>query len=173
MKLNIVLGLLISSSVAVSAFQLHRNVSPLNRISRSGPLHASMFVDVNENAVRDVQTLDQWANSNGVERSNGFTLDTQDGMDYAAYTSEQIQANSLILKIPNYMVFSANRAREELDLREAVESLGKLGAGSQVNDFCLFVKVLAEYEQGDDSSFFPWLNSLPRLFYNAASMTSK
>jgi len=50
--------------------------------------------------------------------------------------------------------------------------LGKLGAAAQANDFSLFVKILVEYEQGDDSSFFPWLNSLPRLYFNAVSMTS-
>ena len=39
--------------------------------------------------------------------------------------------------------------------------------------FRLMVKVLAEYEKGTDSPFYPWLNSLPRRFYNGASMTGK
>ena len=32
-------------------------------------------------------------------------------------------------------------------------------------------RILAEYEKGDQSPFFPWLNSLPRQFYNGVSMT--
>ena len=39
--------------------------------------------------------------------------------------------------------------------------------------FRLMVKVLVEYEKGQDSPWFPWLNSLPRLFYNGVSMTGK
>jgi len=174
MKLSFVLGLLLNSSVSAFQMPLHQRPisSNLQRISNVGPLHAGMYVDVNEQSPRDVQTFDQWATNNGVERAGGLRIDTQDGMDYQAIASEPIPANSMVLKIPNYMVISANRIREELDLREAVDSLGKLGAAAQVNDFSLFVKILVEYEQGDDSSFFPWLNSLPRLYFNAASITS-
>lgn len=33
------------------------------------------------------------------------------------------------------------------------------------------VKILAEYEKGQESPFYPWLNSLPRQYFNGVSMT--
>ena len=35
----------------------------------------------------------------------------------------------------------------------------------------LMIKVLLELEKGQDSPWFPWFNSLPRYYTNAASMT--
>ena len=37
--------------------------------------------------------------------------------------------------------------------------------------FRLMIKVLSEYEKGQDSPFYTWLNSLPRQYYNGVSMT--
>jgi hypothetical protein len=39
--------------------------------------------------------------------------------------------------------------------------------------FRLMVRILAEWEKGQDSLYFPWLNSLPRQFYNGSSMTKR
>ncbi len=39
--------------------------------------------------------------------------------------------------------------------------------------FRLMVRILLEWEKGEDSVYFPWLNSLPRQFYNGASMTKR
>jgi hypothetical protein len=90
-------------------------------------------------------------------------------------STEPIQEASPVLFIPNEMILSSTRARQELGTVEAaVGQLNRLGASDQVSEFCLFVKILAEYyENGDQSPWFPWLNSLPRLFYNAVSMTSE
>jgi hypothetical protein len=35
----------------------------------------------------------------------------------------------------------------------------------------LMVKIMAEYEKGEESPYFPWLNSMPRQFYNGVAMT--
>jgi hypothetical protein len=37
--------------------------------------------------------------------------------------------------------------------------------------FRLMVKILAEYENGQQSPYYPWLNSLPRQFFNGVAMT--
>lgn len=50
--------------------------------------------------------------------------------------------------------------------------MGRIGAGLSVSEFYLTVKLLVEYEKGDQSPYYPWLDSLPRLYYNAVSMTS-
>jgi len=33
------------------------------------------------------------------------------------------------------------------------------------------IKLLSEYEKGQDSQYFPWLNSMPRQYFNGVSMT--
>jgi hypothetical protein len=53
----------------------------------------------------------------------------------------------------------------------AVDQLGRIGGQNSVADFYLFLKLLVEYEQEDNSPFAPWLDSLPRLYYNSVSMT--
>ena len=71
------------------------------------------------------------------------------------------------------MIFSTRAAKEEFGgaVQEAVSYLGRLGGNDAVPQFYLFIKVLLEYSKGTDSPWFPWLNSMPRLFYNAVSMT--
>lgn len=70
------------------------------------------------------------------------------------------------------MILSSSRTRQEIgDVENAVDYLMRHGASAQVPTFLLVLKVLSEYEKGDQSPWFPWLNSLPRLFYNAVSMT--
>jgi hypothetical protein len=118
--------------------------------------------------------MDEWATSCGVQRSNGFHYASEDGLDWSAMTTEPIQEASPVLFIPNEMILSSTRARQELGTAEAaMGQLNRLGASDQVSEFCLFVKILGEYENGDQSPWFPWLNSLPGLFYNAVSMTSE
>jgi hypothetical protein len=124
-------------------------------------------VSIDESAGRELGSC-------GVQRSNGFQYASEDGLDWSVMTTEPIQEASPVLFIPNEMILSSTRARQELGTVEAaVGQLNRLGASDQVSEFCLFVKILAEYENGDQSPWFPWLNSLPRLFYNAVSMTSE
>ena len=33
------------------------------------------------------------------------------------------------------------------------------------------VKILAEYENGQQSPYYPWLNAMPRQFFNGVAMT--
>lgn len=176
MKFNFLLSLmagLLAGEVNVAAFQVQPNPRTFFRSSRvRSSLMRNMVISVSEGTPRDVASFDQWAAGAGVEKAGGFYLDTPDGMDYSAFTAEPIQAGSLVLKVPSYMILSATRAQEELDLQPGMDTLGRLGGGAQAQDFALFVKLLTELEQGENSSWFTWLNSLPRLFFNAVSMTN-
>mmetsp|Transcript_14775 Transcript_14775/g.29842 ORF Transcript_14775/g.29842 Transcript_14775/m.29842 type:complete len:467 (-) Transcript_14775:420-1820(-) len=135
----------------------------------------SAYVDINEGTGRDVGAMDQWATGCGVQRAGGFQLTSEDGLDFSVMTTEALPEGSPLLYVPEQMVLSSNKAKQELEamgnVQEAVSQLGRLGAGTQVSEFYLFLKVLVEYEKGDASPWYPWLNSLPRLFYNAVSMT--
>lgn len=174
MKFNFLLSLMAGLlATDVSAFQMQPNVRAFSRSSTvRSPLTRNMAIAISEGAPRDIASFDQWATGAGIEKAGGFYLDTPDGMDYSAFTAEPIQAGGLVLKVPPYMILSATRAQEELDLQGGMDTLARLGGGANAQDFALFVKVLVEYEQSENSSWYNWLNSLPRLYFNAVSMTN-
>lgn len=89
-------------------------------------------------------------------------------------TNQNIPANSPVLLVPNAMILSAVRARQEIGSVEAAEKRLILTKTARENlpQFYLFLKVLIEYEKGSDSPWCPWMNGLPRAFYNGASMTT-
>ncbi len=162
-------GLLLGSASAFQHVKLSNNARAFTR----APLAASMYVDLNENVDRDIASMDQWTYDVGIERLGGVQLDSEDGRDFSLFLTEPVAAGNFLVKVPAEVTFSSSQAKQELDVQAAVDYLVRLGAGDQASDFYLFVKVLAEHEKGDDSPWFPWLNSMPRLFYNSVSMTSK
>jgi len=131
------------------------------------------MVDIDEKAPRDVATFDQWAAACGVQRAEGFQLTSDDGQDIYAMTTQNLPANSPVLLVPNQMILSSSRAMQEFgQLREAEEQLATLNISDQLRHYYLMIKILVEYEKGDASPWYPWLNSLPRFYTNGASMTS-
>jgi hypothetical protein len=137
----------------------------------------SSYIDVNESAQRDLETFDAWATQCGVQRSDGFQLTTEDGLDWSILTTTDLAAGQPILQVPANMILTASNSRDELvsmsngGVQAAVEQLGRIGAGQSVPQFYLFLKLLVEFQRGAESPYLPWLNSLPRLYYNAVSMT--
>lgn len=172
---------LLALTASVSAF----NVQPPPSSARSAAASASgrnfpptalsmgPMVNVDERAPRNVPAMDEWAAQFGVQRSGGFTLRETEADDWSVFTSEPLPQSSPVLSVPGNMILSSSRTRAELGagVEEAVSQLGRLGAGEDVAEFYLFLKVLAEYEKGGESPWLPWLDSLPRLYYNAVSMT--
>jgi len=150
---------------------------------RGVPLLFSV-VDVQESALRDIQTMEQWAYQCGVQGTDGLQLVSdsdigastdgmqQEHMDVSLMTSCEIPANSPVLFVPSDMILSSNKAVEEFGRLEDAEILiTSLNAESEFRHYYLMLKILAEWERGDESPWFPWLNSLPRYYANAASMT--
>ena len=174
-------GILFTVSVmAVSAFQNIPMVSfPCGAVAASP--HPKLFattatvVDIDEDAVRDIQTMDQWANACGVQRVEGFQLTMdRDGTDCSVMTTRNLQANQPALMVPNGMILAGGKAREEFGIAHAAEELllyGSVDASEYLPQFYLFLKILKEHELGDQSPWYPWLNSLPRFFSNGASLT--
>lgn len=161
-------GLLASAD----AFQVHQAIPSSSRALSSGPLSA--YIDIAEQAPRDIGAMDQWATMCQVQRAEGFQLTTEDGMDFSAMTTTEIPEGSPILCVPGNMILSTSSVKTEMGPQAAsVDYLSRYGSGDQVGKFFLFLKIIAEYEQGDQSPYFPWLNSLPRTYYNAISMTGK
>uniref|UniRef100_A0A7S0ACS3 SET domain-containing protein n=1 Tax=Minutocellus polymorphus TaxID=265543 RepID=A0A7S0ACS3_9STRA len=160
------------SAPVASAFAPTRAAAPLSRYNGQQS-SLSMSIDFGEGAERQVQPFDEWATNCGVQRAPGVQLTSQDGLDYYVAASDNLAEGSPVLFVPDQVVFSTRAAKEEFGgaVQEAVSHLGRLGGNDAVPQFYLFVKVLLEYSKGPDSPWFPWLNSMPRLFYNAVSMT--
>ena len=139
----------------------------------SGPLSA--YVQIAENTQREVGPMDEWAtNVCGVQRAPGYQLTTEDGLDYSVMTTQDIPAGSPVVCVPAGVMMSTSRAKQEFGNQDpAVDFLVRNGAGDQVPLFYLFLKIMVEYQNGDQSPYYPWMNSLPRLYYNAISMTGK
>ena len=98
---------------------------------------------------------------------------SEDGKDCSVMTKQNLPANQPVLMVPNGMVLTGGRAREELGVASVAEEklLSRSESPEILPQFYLFLKVLKEYEMGDQSPWFPWLNSLPRFFSNGSSMT--
>jgi hypothetical protein len=74
--------------------------------------------------------------------------------------------------VPSSAFLTSYGSRSEFGRMEGAEKLiGNLAGADQFPLFYLFLKVLVEYERGEDSGWYPWLNSLPRVFNNGAAMT--
>lgn len=149
----------------------HRAVVGHHHRGTSSSLKAINF---EENAPRDVPPFEEWAAQCGVQRAGGFQLTSEDNLDWSAFTSEDLATGSPVVYVPGNMVLSSTRIRQELgsELDAASDYLSRLGSNAEsLPQFALLVKVLMEYEQQENSPYYPWLNSLPRLYFNAVSMT--
>jgi len=141
----------------------------------------AVTVNIDESIPRDVWTMDNYMTSCGVQRDEGVAIydssieNQEEGTDYSLMTQNDIPAQSPVLCVPANMILSSKDVREgELNgiVEPAEEYLDIMGVSKkELPMFHLFLKVLIEYEKGEESPWFPWLDSLPRRFFNGASMT--
>ena len=180
MKLSVVWASSLFASFA-SAFQtsVHGPQHAAHTV-RLQPLFSTIArstIDISETAQRDIYSMQEWATNCGVQTSDGFELTTDHGHghDYHVVTNTALAAGSPVVFVPNQMILSSFGAAQEFGaaLGEAENKLAQANMSYLIPLFRLFVKILAEYDKGEDSPYFPWLNSLPRIFYNGASMTCK
>lgn len=132
------------------------------------------LVSLERNTKRQVDQFQGWAAECGVQAESGFQLigEMVDGNeDYHAVTSTGGAQGSRVLFVPGQMILSASRIAEEYqgytDL--ALKILEEKGSLHLYQQFFLFLKILMEYEQGTNSPFYPWMESLPRKWNTAVS----
>ena len=147
-------------------------------------------MDINENAYRDIPNFEEWAYTMcGVQKVEGLELmveevtETNDGTyredNIAFMTAVDLPVNTPILYVPSDMILSSQTAYEEFNsspnggavLEDVEKVLTSLNAESQLRHYYLMLKLVVEWEKGTRSPWYAWLNSLPRYFSNAASMT--
>ncbi len=133
------------------------------------------LINIDEEAPRDIPSMEQWSYEMGAQRTDSFTLTSDDGgFDVYAMTTTDLPTGSPILTIPEHMILSSNKAMAELrteGMSEAEKIIKSVNAESEFRQYYLMLKLLVEYEKGMESPWYQWLNSLPRYYTNAASMT--
>eukprot|EP00980_Cylindrotheca_fusiformis_P019926 scaffold7017_cov134-Cylindrotheca_fusiformis.AAC.21 len=132
------------------------------------------LVSLEQSFERKVDSFQGWAAECGVQAESGFQLVGEwiDGNeDYHAVTSTGGAQGSRVLFVPGEMVMSSARIEQEYqgyaDL--ALQVLEEKGYIHLYQQFYLFLKVLMEYEQGTNSPYYPWMESLPRKWNTAVS----
>lgn len=146
------------------------------RVSTALPMSVSTStIAIDESAPREIGSFEEWAVACGVQVADGFQLMVTSEypyLDVGVYTAMDLPKDTPVLFVPSEMTLSANRAKEEFGtIVDAEDLFVQLNAYDQVQRFYLFLKILKEYELGDRSPWYPWMNSLPRYFSTGASMT--
>lgn len=158
-----------ASSAAITSTTLHQ-------FGGAAMAPAGGLIDVtDEYAQRDVYAMEEWATQYGAQKAPGVELYSADGSDYQYITQQGVGAGQTALYIPSDIVLNSAAIQQEFgpSLQGAESVVVGIDQGTQARLplFRLMIKILSEYEKGQDSPFFPWLNSLPRQYYNGVSMT--
>ena len=130
-----------------------------------------------QNKERDISSLLAWAYSNGVQTKNlNLEPDEASEVCFGVTTSEDTPAMTRVLKVPASLILSSARIQDELcndfadDFSPAIAHIQASPYRSQISHFFLFIKVLIEHAKGEDSFWYPWMQSLPREFETAIAM---
>lgn len=175
-------GLLVGSSfhsTSVGAFTSAPNLArtSLTATGSSTKLH---LLSVDENAPRDVPTMEQWAAQSGIQRDPGLELFQdascvlQNPNDWSARAAGPLQSGQPIVLVPREIAWNSQDVKQEFGeaLTPAIKFLSQNGvAPEDIPKFYLLVKLLQHVGAGEQSPYYPWLNAMPRIYFNAASMT--
>lgn len=134
----------------------------------------ALNVLISEYATREVNSMVTWAENYGMQKVDGVELFSEDDKDYELITNSAIEAGSTILYAPSDIVLNSDSILYEMGdyIAEAEAQLQiDSGTAQRLPLFRLMVKILVEYEKLEKSPYYPWLNSLPRVFYNGVAMT--
>ena len=165
-----------SSSCIATTAPLTTSSTTIITTTTTTSLLKSSPIDISEYAQRNIQLLEEWAINNGIQKIDGLELYTEDGMDWQYITTVDIPAGTTIMYIPADVCLSSSTIANRLSsmsnsISQAVDQLTRIGGQNSISDFYLFVFLLVEYEAGENSAYRPYLDALPRLYFNSVSMT--
>lgn len=121
-------------------------------------------------SARQLGGLEKWAIEKGVLIENGFHLvpTVENGQDWNVMLTTSASQSDRVLQIPSHLIFSGSRVEEELKgvdgFSQAVSYVTNRNCESELPQFFLWIKILQEFERGEESIWYPWLHSLPRHF---------
>lgn len=134
---------------------------------------------------RDFASLQEWALENGVVLADGvgFQQVNAEGDDWTIAVQQQsktkqqddddkttllLEAGSVVMSVPKNLVLSSPEVLKELGgescLQDAWDILDKADFKNHKAEFLLFLKILKEVDLGTESRWYPWLESLPKIF---------
>lgn len=161
MESKALLLVLVGISVAKSAHSFSYRALPAGTVNLSSAMK------------RDVFTMADWAAGYGVQQAEGVQLTSIDGKDYFPMTQSFIPAGSPVMYVPSDLTFTSTKSSREFgaSLSQCEDKLVQANLRDKVPLFRIFFKIVAEYERGEESPWYPWLNSLPRIYNTGASMS--
>ena len=157
----------LSTSTSTSS-QLHQYESSTNADQDRSyhNLGYELPINIEETAPRDIPTFETWAYNYGIQRHESFTLvdNNNDGYDIYASTSstDAVPTGTCVLYVPQELILSGSKSMDELrshDMDPAEKIVFSVNAEKELAKYYLIVKLLVEIEKGEDSPWFPWLNS--------------
>jgi len=162
-------------AIGTLAFQVPR--LPSFSVSRTSNLHSTQTssIQISETAPRDYNSFVEWATNYGVSLDN-MQIAEQFG-EWGAVSSQASPAGSRVLYVPAMLRLTSNGIRQDefAHLEPAIaQYFDATNSNSQSNlacQFYLFLKVLQEYDQGQQSPYYAWLNALPRKFHTSITFT--
>jgi hypothetical protein len=121
---------------------------------------------------RDLDSFKTWSEENGVNIVGGLDLSSSNEGDWSLNLSKSLEEAQCLLTIPNSLILSSTKIRKELgaETLKAVDYLKAKNIEEQSHQFYLWIRLLQEYEQGEDSRWHGWMQSMPRTFNSAVSM---
>lgn len=174
MKAGLLLTVTFPFVIALSACAFQTRTT--SRTTRERQLLTKIFsaVSIERTAIREIGEFQNWAVLCGVQPENGFCLvesDVNDG-DWRSVSSSGTIKDSRVLFVPSEMIFSASITAQEFDgyVNGCLQTLQKKGFAHLIPEFLLFLKVIIEYERGEQSPYYPWFSSLPRKWNTGSAM---
>mmetsp|Transcript_30065 Transcript_30065/g.67813 ORF Transcript_30065/g.67813 Transcript_30065/m.67813 type:complete len:430 (-) Transcript_30065:56-1345(-) len=157
----------VSSRLLLSACGITATLAFSFKPTPYGSINLSSSVD------RDVYTMADWASAYGVQQVEGLQLTSYDGKDYFPMTQSDIPQGSPVMFIPSDLIFTSSKAQQEFgdSLYTCEQKLIGAGLEDKLPLFRVFFKILSEFQMGENSPWYSWLNSLPRIYNTGASMT--
>lgn len=186
-RIGLLLALL--ATTAVCGFSCHRRVSFANCnchthttllfVSSDSYAINSNSISIDENAQRDMASMNEWALNYGVQTADGIGVGVVEEEtipsvfpEFGVATAQPLAYGQPILSVPQEMILSGNKALAEFGTQDGAENLFELlQTTHDLPYFYVMCKLIKEVELGMESPWYPWLNSLPRYFSNGSSMT--
>ncbi|KAL7541276.1 hypothetical protein ACHAWF_006899 [Thalassiosira exigua] len=158
-----------------SASSSSSSSTALRQYAAAGAVGGGTIDLFDEYAPRDVYGMEAWALQYGAQKAPGVELYSADGSDYAYVAQQGLGGGQTALYVPPDVVLNSAMIEQEFgtSLQGAEQVVVNIDEGTRARLplFRLMVKILSEYEKGENSPFHPWLASLPRQYYNGVSMT--
>jgi hypothetical protein len=105
-------------------------------------------INIEENAYRDIDALQNWAYNYGIQQCESFTLASSQPeygqADIYAATVDEIPTGTTVLYVPEELILSSSKAMNELrgpEMLPAEKVLSSINADSELRHYYLMIKV--------------------------------